>query len=115
MDNNFTFSDKITENFIEFRKDGSNLWIEKYFVDPENGKLFAMLLKESFTKMKKKGCKTYMQYVSVEDWENFIKNIPEWKIVSLDNVKKLMLLSCDINCAPVCIMRGFLDNNETVS
>lgn len=104
----FTFSDKITDNFIEFRQEGSKLWIDKYFIDQENGKLFAMLLKESFSKMKKKGCKEYFQYVTTEEWDNYLKNIQEWKIVSVDDANKLILLKCDIKRAPICIMQGFL-------
>lgn len=102
-----TFSDKITENFIEFKIDGDCAWIEKYYIDPDNGKLFMMLLKESFIKMKENGCKFHMQYVSIDEWENGIKNIEGWSIDSVSDDS--ILIKCDIDMAPICIANGLLN------
>ena len=106
--NIFVFCDKISDNFIVFRKDEKDVWIDKYYVDPDNGKLFVMLLKDSFGKMKCEGCNTYKQFVNVDEWESFLKNISGWKILSQDNENNTILLSCTIDDAPICITNGLL-------
>lgn len=105
---NFKFFDKITDNYIEFRIDGNCAWIERYYVDNDNGKMFIMLLKESFLEMKKKGCSCHMQYVSAEEWDKSIKNVEGWEIVSVDS-SNIMLIKCDIDIAPICIADGLMN------
>jgi hypothetical protein len=106
--NIFVFCDKISDNYIVFRKDGKDVWIDKYYVDPDNGKLFVILLKDSFEKMKRKGCETYKQIVDADEWESFLKNIFGWEIISQDNENKTILLSCTIDDAPICITNSLL-------
>jgi len=109
--NIFVFCDKISDNFITFRKNNEDVWIDRYYVDQENGKLFVMLLKDSFQKMKDKGCKIYKQYVSADEWESFLKNISGWEVLLHHDNDNVILIACTIDDAPTCIVNGLLIDN----
>lgn len=128
-ENIFRFADKCTYNYIEFEKSENITWITSQYVDPDNCKLFMLLLKSSFENMKSKGCTTYQQLVLQSDWDGFLKENKEWVIVekydeslnSADdndnnnnsNHPATILISCDIDFATELIIDGFLRNNKT--
>ena len=109
LENIFTFSDKITDNYVEYEKVGSDVWILRHYIDPDNGKLFVMLLKESFTQMKNKGCTRYKQCVSFDDWEKYLKKSEHWNIISQNFTEKTMIIDCDIDWAGTLIIQGLLE------
>jgi len=105
--NIFRFTEKLTTNIINFSKSGKIALIDDYYVDPENGKSFVILLKSSFATMKKNGCIAYRQTVSTHDWENFLRNDTNWKIIK--QYEDIVTIECDIDSAPECIIGGFIN------
>ena len=104
--NIFRFTQKHSDNVILFSKLGKTAYIDNYYVQPENGKSFVILLKSSFATMKKNGCNYYSQTISREDWENYLKDNDEWKIIK--EYEDIMTIACDIDAASECIVDGFL-------
>jgi hypothetical protein len=101
----FTFSDKITDNYVVIKMDRNICWMDKYYVDSDNGKLFIVILKEAFDKMKKQKCDTFIQHVDENDWDCFLKSDNRWKV--LNNENGIVHISCNINDALECIISGF--------
>ena len=108
--NTFRFTDEATDSFIEMERSCEFAWINNYYVDPDNCKLFMLLLKTAFSNMKQKECKKYQQLAMKQDWNNFMKENPEWTIVRSDY--ETILVECDIDLAPELIVDGFLRNNK---
>ena len=108
--NVFIFSEKISKNSIEFEKDGSHTWINSHYLDPDNGKLFVVLLSESCIEMKKKGCKILLHLVSSDDWNSFVKNTPGWSVIKHNKQENTTLLGCSIDNAPYCVFDGIFRN-----
>lgn len=122
MDNTqniFRFADKATDNFIVFEMniDNKSTWINSHYVDPDNCKLFMLLLKSSLQTMKNKGCQYFEQLVLETDWTDFLCENDEWSIVekyvSVDDVPETILIKCHIDIAHELIIDGFLRNNKT--
>ncbi len=107
----FTFSDKITDNYIVIEKDKNICWIDKYYVDGDNGKLFVVLIKESLNTMKKEGCDTFVQHVDENYWNSFLKSNKKWKILNNsdnhDFENGIVHICCNINDAAECVISGF--------
>lgn len=114
-DNKTFFSDDATESYIDMERYNDICWINKLFVDPDNQKLFMMLSKTSFLEMKKKGCTKYQQLVSEDDWNLFLKENNEWKILKQNNVDRSMLIECDITLAHELFMDSLLRNNNSTN
>jgi hypothetical protein len=116
-DNIFRFTDKCTYSFVEFEKSDLITWINSHYVDPDNCKLFMLLLKSSFDDMKLVGCTEYRQLVLQTDWDDFLSENKEWSIVekyeSGGEVPATMLVSCNIDVANELVIDGFLRNNKT--
>ena len=108
--NIYEFSDKISENYIQYEKDGKNVWINNYYVDENNGKLFTMMLKESFSQMKKKGCEYHFQIVDQNEWISSLSKIKGWKFNSKYDDQNVVIY-CHIDDAPFCIMKGILGDD----
>ena len=101
----FIFNDKITENYIVIVKENNECWMEKYYLDSENVKLFVATIKEAFDKIKKEGCDKFIQYVDKCEWDGFLKTNKKWSILNDEN--GIMLICCNIDDAVECIVRGF--------
>lgn len=127
-ENIFRFTDKCTLNYVEFEKQDHVTWINSHYVDPDNCKLFMLLLKSSFEKMELVGCTEYNQLVLQTDWDDFLCENNEWSIVekystSLDSqnrqdthtpeLKNTLLIKCNIKVANELVIDGFLRNNKT--
>ena len=101
----FTFSDKLTDNYVVMEINKNICWIDKYYVDSENGKLFVVLIKEALNNMKNQKCDTFVQYVDENEWNIFLKNNKKWKF--LNNENGIVYISCNIDDAAECIIYGF--------
>ena len=101
----FTYNNKSTENYISMRISEQTCWIDHYYVDPENGKLFVVLLKEAIKDMKEKKCNTFSQYVSENDWDNFLKSNNIWK--KINDFDGIVHITCPIDDAVKCVIAGF--------
>jgi hypothetical protein len=110
--NTIRFTDDATDSFIEMEWYDYKTWVNGHYVDPDNCKLFMLLLKTALLKMKKKGCSKYQQLVLEDDWDAFIKENPEWKIILKYSEMGSLLIECDIDDAPELIIDGFLRNNN---
>lgn len=106
----YSYEENNTNNKLEFTVDNNNvIWINNYYVDPENVKLFVVMLKNAFnTIISNHKCDMYMQYVSCDDW-NHIKGNDNWKICKSDDALGIKLISCNASVAPQCILDGFLN------
>ncbi len=113
----FRFTDKCTCNFVEFEKSDFATWINTHYIDPDNCKLFMLLLKSSFDNMKLTGCTEYHQLVLQTDWDDFLGENKEWSIIekyeSNEYIPATLLVSCHIDVANELVIDGFLRNNKT--
>lgn len=107
----FSFSNKNTNNSVEFEKDGDIVWITHYNVDEDNGKLFVLLLRESFDKMKKLGCKYHNQCIGVEEWDTHISAIKHWTVI--EKLEDKIIIQTPIDYAATCIITGFVGDLES--
>lgn len=115
--NIFKYTDKCTYNFVEMEKYNESLWINSHYVDPDNCKMFIILLKFAFENMKSKGCTEFQQIVLESDWNEFLHENIEWNIIEKykgnNNVPDTLLIKCNIDFANELIIDGFLRNNKT--
>ncbi len=113
--NIFRFGDKCTDSFIEFEKSDFSTWINSHYVDSDNCKLFMLLLKSSFEKMKKHGCTEFQQLVLETDWNDFLCENSEWTILEKypgdKDIPSTLLIKCNIDIAHELVIDGFLRNN----
>lgn len=106
------FSDDITDNYIEINGDENEAWINRYYVDPDNVKLFVVSLMEAFQQIKEKtGAKIYKQYVQISDWDNYLKKTEYWKIENINDIDNTMIIYCNIDDAAFCIVEGLMRND----
>lgn len=110
--NNIIFcSDEATDNYIELEFNNEICWINNLYVDPENVKLFLLLIKSSILKAEKKGCTKYHQLVSSDDWNSFLKYNEEWRIIRSNQSDGSILIESDIKIASELLIDSFLRNN----
>lgn len=112
MEKKQLYSDNVSDSFIEMYVDDNDYaWIISNYIDPENGKMYVLLLKEAITNtINKYKAKKYRQYVQKSDWESFIKYVDGWNIINMEN--DILLIECDINSAAACIIESMLKNNN---
>lgn len=106
----YKFNDGATNNIIIMEKNVNNVWINSHYIDPDNCKLFILLLKNAFDTIKESGCTKYQQLVLKDDWNNLLKNNKEWKIIKKND--ETLLIECNIDIAAILITDGFLINNN---
>ena len=106
------FEDQISSNFLEFKREGDIIWLERYFVDQDNPKLFVALLQTAISGFIDLKCTKLRQWVNSDDWINFLCNVKYWKIKKLDIPTNTKLLECKIKNAAICIVDSFMANNE---
>lgn len=111
-DNKLLCSDEATDNYIELEWSKNVCWINNMYVDPDNVKLFFLLIKTSLAKMEKKGCEKYQQLVSVDDWNLFLKENKEWRILSENTENNSLLIECDIKYSHELLIDSLLRNNN---
>jgi hypothetical protein len=92
--------------YITYRTDEYNKEVimeEMYFI-PEYYNCFLLLLKKSINELIKEGFKTFIQLVSKNDYDKFLSNNKNWKIVYIkdDNI----YVSCLIERAVEYIGKG---------
>jgi hypothetical protein len=108
----YVYCDKLTDNYIEMIIKDDCSYIQKHYIDPDNGKLFVSLLKEAFDDIKKKGITIYRQYVLKDEYSTIIKNVIGWTIIDDDEDDDVVILECSVDDAPLCIVQGLLfDDN----
>jgi len=101
----FRYIDKSTDNFILMGYEGTICCIDKYYIDPENGKLFIVLLKRAIDDMKNKGCRIFVQHVTKYDWDNFLKSNDSWE--KINDSDGIVNISCPIDDAVKSVVAGF--------
>ena len=116
--NIFKFADKCTYNFLELEisENKKSTWINSHYVDPDNCKLFIILLKSAFEKMKSMGCTNFEQIVTKEDWLNFLNENKEWEVIKTYSDfggVPAVAIKCNIDIAHELVVDGFLRNNKT--
>jgi len=106
------YNDHLSKNYLKIYVDKNNImWIHDYYVDDLKGKLFCYMLKRACDEIiEKYNCDKHMQYVNFSDWDT-IKNDNKWKLEYEDSDAKVVLISCDIINAPVCICDAFMCSN----
>lgn len=104
--NIFQYPCKFSDNFISLEYDGDTCWIDRYYVDDDNIKMFFVLLNESIENMKNKGITKFTQTVPNEDWDSFLSVNKKWNIISKNNDNTIEIY-CDINDAAESIAQGF--------
>jgi len=104
--NRDVFHYKMSDNFIAFEYDNESCWIERYYMDEDNVKLFYVLLKDAIVKMKKKGIKKFLQTVDLNTWDGDLKTNKAWKLLSISTYGTVDIM-CNIDDAALCIAKGF--------
>ena len=107
MTNIFTYDEKYTDNLINLSGIHNVIYIDNYKVDEKYGKQFVILLKKAFDDMIEKGYTQHRQYVSKEDWDDFISKKTEWKILEIDGIG--VFIECDIEYAVHLIIEIFMN------
>lgn len=108
----YTFQDNLSKNLIVCKPDPPTLWIENYFIDEDNPKLFVALLQTTLRSYLDQGLTIFKQWVSDIDWNTFLHKIPFWRIVYLDPINQVRLIECDLIDAPKALIEAFLDSKE---
>lgn len=65
-------------------------------------KLFIITLRNSIDDLKLNGIQKVVQYVSIDDWNNYL-NKNNWKLINLDNI---CMIECDIENVFYNIIQG---------
>lgn len=111
--NTYIFKGKDNKNYIKLYVDNNNVvWIDQYYIDDSNEeyiKEFCIKICEGFNEMKtKKNALTHRQYISKIEFNKyeFLQNDDRWELV--DDVEEYLLMECDINDAPKCIIEAFV-------
>ena len=102
----YDFFDEETENEVTIETNDEFCWINHYNLDSKNVKRFVILLKHATSKAKNSKCTKFKQLVNGYEWETFLKEDKRWNVMNqVDN--NVFEISCSIDDAPICIMRGF--------
>jgi hypothetical protein len=101
----FVYEDECNNIILSGKKDV--IYIDEYKIVESKGKLFVLLIKKAFDELSKVGYKKHQQYVSNEDWNSFLCNKEEWKVLEKDNLS--VLIECNIEYAAKLIIESFLN------
>lgn len=105
-----------TDNIVELLKDENQaVWMEKYYVDKstiESAEEFRDMLQNAFDAAKKNGGEIHSQYVHKDEWNAFLRNDDRWELIQ-ECDEDINHIACDIDDAPGCIIKVFLDTNDT--
>lgn len=112
MEQTIKFTDKATCSYIDMAWNDNVCWINYHYIDDRHLKLFMILMKTSFKEMKKKGCTKYQQLSLKTDWDLFLKENPEWKIIKENKYDESVLIECNIDIASELVIDSFLRNNN---
>jgi len=95
---------KFNDTYINFKlyEEKKEIWIEDYYIDFNNIKIFFMLLRNSIDKFINDKYVTFVQTILSNDW-NMICHL-KWKIRS--NNVYTNIIECDINNAIENIVNG---------
>jgi len=110
----YFFEGKNNLNYIKLIRDREKVYLDNYYVDGEiyeNILNFCELLKMGFEKAKEDGGDIFIQTVSIYEWETCLKMNDIWEKIDEDG--DLVIISCDTNDAPKCIINGFIGEIET--
>lgn len=101
------FKDNITKNYLKFHTENTIVWLDEYYVDENDPKLFVALLQTSIQFYIDAGFKKFSQWVSDDDWNGFLHKISYWKIILINPHLKCKLIECDLSDAAVCLVESF--------
>jgi hypothetical protein len=87
----------MTGYFIEYIIVDENAYMSTIHTDFKNMNSFVNILRLSYEELKKRNIKYVIQTVTLDDWENILKNVTTWTIVSHDNKYELYDVRCDID------------------
>jgi hypothetical protein len=109
--NIFMYSKK-TENIVELLKDENQMvWIQRYYIDNstiESVEEFCEILKKAFEESEKIGGKIHAQYIHKNEWDIFLNKDDRWEFIE-EYDDNIIHIECDINDAPDCIIKIFLN------
>jgi hypothetical protein len=99
------FKYNMSDNYLVFEHNIDTCWLIEHYIDVEHIKIFILLLKEAIQELKKLNIKKFIQYVSGEDWTNFLENNNLWTMESeIEDIKKI---SCNIDDTVISMSKGF--------
>jgi hypothetical protein len=100
------FKCDVSDNVIEYRcfKTLKQIQMDYVFMDEHLPKSFFVLLRTSIDQFVKDGYQTFVQSVSKEDWEAFLKSDEHWKIK--EDTGYYLIIECNLDNAIGCISRG---------
>jgi hypothetical protein len=111
----YFFESKKSDSFIELKKDiYETIWIDKYYIDESAYEYileFCEIINNAFETTKNRGGKFHSQFISRDDWNNFLKNDDRWELVK-ECENEINLISCDIDDAAKCIIDAFLGDTN---
>ena len=107
MSNELILQCPLSKNRIELRYDGDNVLCEYTNIDYDYYKSYFLLLKMGIDESIKRGYKYFNQLVTIEDYNNCLKDDDRWKITKTDNILNTYIIECDLMNALECVCRGF--------
>jgi len=106
MNNEVVFQCPFSKNRIELRYDDESVLFDHTYIDYEYCKSYFLLLKMGIDMSIKKGYKYFRQLVTIEDYNNYLKEDNRWNIKSTDIILKTHIIECDLTNALECICKG---------
>jgi hypothetical protein len=105
----YQFNSETSEkNYIHMIGVENAIFIESYGIDEEKQFEFCKMLTEAFDEIHEKGYIVHRQYINKSDLK-FIAHIEEWRVIEDEGNE--LLIECDIQDAPKCIIEGFMETN----
>jgi hypothetical protein len=107
MNNELILQCPLSKNRIELRYDGEKVLCEYTNIDYEYYKSYFLLLKMGIDESIQKGYKYFSQLVTIEDYNNCLKDDDRWIITKTDNLLNTYIIECNLTNALECVCRGF--------
>lgn len=93
----YIFDCKVTNYFIEYIVDGEKGILNTIVSDYQHIKPLVSLIRSSIEQLKKIHVTIIAQYVSFEEWNQYLKDKTTWQIVIHDNKTNIYMIECPIN------------------
>ena len=91
------FDCKVTNYKIEYLIQDDKCLMNTIVTDYKHMKPLLSLIRNSIDNLKKMDIKIVVQYVSVEEWDKYLKDKTTWKIVNKDDLNQVVMVECSIN------------------
>lgn len=101
-----SYVSKTETQVLEFRTNKTEAWMDFAKYEPKNIKLFLIFLAKTIQTLKDKGCTTFVQSVSYDDWNKLLSKDKRWVVKNEYKSMGYLVIQCSMDNATKCIGRG---------